>query len=243
MSTTPSDNGAGFLPCRPFWRDGHLPLSSTARRAGSTEIGGISRPGWHSPDGCRRGESPRCDVVVVSCWRPALALSSWRRSLRGGEQAGNRAGVPGGRTTLRTATKPMTHAIIQAPRGPHRGPTGGKATRYAGKGESLNRQHTRELSHRCGASHCLPLSGLLPGSYRSWLVSLYSLIRNAPSRSSMARASTSRSSCSHSQDLLPPSRSQLISAYGCESVGDNVVHILLDRLWFEPGPSFRVVRR
>ena len=134
MSTTPSDNGAGFLPCRPFWRDGHLPLSSTARCDESTEIGGISRPGWHSPDGCRRVESPRCDVVVVSCWRPALALSSWRRSLRGGEQAGNRAGVPGGRTTLQFTTNPMTHAIIQAPMGPHRGTHWRKATRYAGKG-------------------------------------------------------------------------------------------------------------
>ena len=93
---------------------------------GRRKLGGNSRPGCHSSDGFRRVESPRCDVVVVSCWCPALALSSWRRSLRGEEQAGNRAGVPGGRTTLSFATKPMTHADTQSPMGPHkRGRQGG----------------------------------------------------------------------------------------------------------------------
>ena len=163
MSTTPSGNGAGFLPCRPFWRDGHLPLSSTARCDGSTEIGGISRPGWHSPDGCRRVESPRCDVVVVSCWLPALSLSSWRGSLRGEEQAGNRAGVPGGRTTLQFATKPMTHTITQAPMGPRGEPAGGSHSLSGEHGESLKRQHTRELSHRCGAIHRSPRCGIQCG--------------------------------------------------------------------------------
>ena len=157
MSTTPSDNGAGFLPCRPFWRDGHLPLSSTARRAGSTEIGGISRPGWHSPDGCRRGESPRCDVVVVSCWRPALALSSWRRSLRGGEQAGNRAGVPGGRTTLYFATQFMTHAVTQAPMGPTEDPAGGKPLARETQEVPKAATHTPPSCPIGGATHRLPM--------------------------------------------------------------------------------------
>ena len=134
MTTTPSDNGAGFLPCRPFWRDGHLPLSSTAQCVGSTKVGGISRPEWRSTDGCRKVESPRCDVVVVMCWRPALALSSWRRSLRGGEQAGNRAGVPGGRTTLYFAKKFMTHTDTQSPMGPTKGAKAEAYTRGGTRG-------------------------------------------------------------------------------------------------------------
>ena len=163
VSTTPLDNGAGSLPCRPFWRDGHLPKESTAQCVGSTKVGGIIRPGCHSSDGFRRVESPRCDVVVVSCWRPALSLSSWRRSLRGEEQAGNRAGVPGGRTTLLFTTQPVTHANTQAPMGPRGGPTGGKPVARGAHRKSLNRQHTRELSHRCGATHRSPMCGVQCG--------------------------------------------------------------------------------
>lgn len=73
----------------------------------------------------------------------------------------------------------------------------------------------------------------------SWSVSLYSPIYNAPSRSSLARARTSWLSCSHAQDLLPPSRSQLVfcdrrvhgrQLHARESIGDDGVHVLLDRV-------------